>query len=63
MSDGEGKYHREWASTVASKALVSLSLAGGDEVEEEEEVAREVRKSSGGCRTHVMRLPSGPCEM
>ena len=32
MSEGEGKYHREWASTVASKALPSLG--GGDEVEE-----------------------------
>ena len=32
MSDGEEKYHREWASTVASKAL--LSLGGGDEVGE-----------------------------
>jgi hypothetical protein len=29
MSEGEGKYHRQWASTVASKGL--LSLAGGEE--------------------------------
>jgi hypothetical protein len=24
MSEGLGKYHRQWASTVASKALLSL---------------------------------------
>ena len=35
MSEGEGKYHKQWASTVASKAL--LSLAGGEGVEEGEE--------------------------
>ena len=36
MSEGKEKYHRQWASTVASKALPS-SLAGGeDEVEEGE---------------------------
>jgi hypothetical protein len=34
MSEGEAKYHRECASTVASKALFSLA---GDEVEEREE--------------------------
>jgi hypothetical protein len=34
ISEGEGKYHRQWASTVASKAL--LSLAGGDEMEDED---------------------------
>jgi hypothetical protein len=32
MSEGEPKYHRQWARTAASKAL--LSLAGGEEVEE-----------------------------
>ena len=32
MSEGEEKYHRQWASTVASKALPSLG--GSDEVEE-----------------------------
>ena len=32
MSEGEEKYHRQWASTVASKALPSLG--SGDEVEE-----------------------------
>ena len=31
MSEGEEKYHREWASSVASKALPSLG--GSDEVE------------------------------
>jgi hypothetical protein len=35
ISEGEAKYHRQWASTVASKAL--LSLAGGEELEEGEE--------------------------
>jgi hypothetical protein len=34
MSEEEEKYHREWASTVASKTLPSL--VGGDEVEEGE---------------------------
>lgn len=34
-SEGEPKYHRQWASTVASKALGSL--AGSEEVEEGEE--------------------------
>ena len=34
MSEGEEKYHRQCASTVASKALPSL--AGGDEVEDGE---------------------------
>jgi hypothetical protein len=32
MSEGEAKYHRLWASTVASKAL--LSVAGGEGREE-----------------------------
>ena len=32
MSEGEEKYHRQWASTVAS----NVSLATGDEVEEGE---------------------------
>jgi hypothetical protein len=36
MSEGEVKYHRQWASTVASKAL--LSLVGGEEEEEGEEM-------------------------
>jgi hypothetical protein len=35
MSDGALKYHRQWASTVASKAL--LSRAGGEKAEEVEE--------------------------
>jgi hypothetical protein len=35
MSEGEAKYHRQWTSTVASKAL--LLLAGGEKVEEGEE--------------------------
>ena len=34
ITEGEEKYHRQWASTVASKALPSL--AGGDEVDEGE---------------------------
>lgn len=59
MSEGEGKYHRQWASTVASKAL--SSQAGGDEVEEGE--GREERYCSGDCWTQVIRLPTGPCEM
>ncbi|KAJ5583242.1 hypothetical protein N7535_001862 [Penicillium sp. DV-2018c] len=32
ISEGEAKYHRQWAGTVASKAL--LTLAGGEELEE-----------------------------
>ena len=59
MSEEEEKYHREWASTVASKAL--LSLAGDEEAGEGE--GREERKSRGGCRIQSIRLPSGPCEI
>ncbi len=35
MSEGALKYHRQWASTVASKVL--YSRAGGEKVEEVEE--------------------------
>jgi hypothetical protein len=35
MSEGALMYHRQWASTVASKA--SLSRAGGEKAEEVEE--------------------------
>ena len=55
MSDGEEKYHRQWASTVASKALTSL---GSEEV-----AVREERYSRGDCWTQVIRLPRRPCEM
>lgn len=34
MSEGEAKYHREWASTVASKALLSLLPGDGEGMEE-----------------------------
>jgi hypothetical protein len=33
MIDGEAKYHRQWASTVASKAF--FSLVNGEEEREE----------------------------
>lgn len=45
MSEGVGKYHRQWASTVASKAL-SL-LVGAEEIEDG--MGREERYSRGGC--------------
>jgi hypothetical protein len=31
MRPGEAKYHRQWASTVASKALLSLEEGEGRE--------------------------------
>lgn len=45
MSEGVGKYHRQWASTVASKAL-SL-LVSAEEIEDD--MGREERYSRGGC--------------
>ena len=45
MSEGEGKYHRQWASTVASKAsLPSLASGGGSGGDETEVEADEERR-------------------
>lgn len=59
MSEGVGKYHRQWASTVASKAL--LLLVGAEELEDG--MGREERYFRGACWIHVICFPSGPCVM